>query len=75
MISCDSEREILRHAGTIAHDAAVAKAEFEYSRFAEARAALPAPVDTHFEQAVQRLKKARRATTPNKNSGKERKKP
>jgi hypothetical protein len=57
-----SDREILRHAGKISHGDAVAKAELEYEAFAGARAALPAPVEKHFEQAirdVKRLEKAR----------------
>jgi hypothetical protein len=45
-----SEREILRHAGRISHDEAAAKAELEYDRFASERAALPGPVEKHFEQ-------------------------
>lgn len=73
-----SEREILRHAGKVSHDDAVAKAELEYDRFERSHAALPAPVDKHFEEAVQdvkRLEKARRATTPIRSPSKGRKKP
>ncbi len=61
-----SDREILRHAGSVSHDDAVAKAELEYDRFASARAALPAPVDKHFEEAVRdvkQLEKARKEPT------------
>ncbi len=56
-----SDREILRHAGSVSHDDAVAKAELEYDRFASARAALPAPVDKHFEEAVRDVKKLEKA--------------
>jgi hypothetical protein len=73
-----SDREILRHAGRVSHDDAVAKAEFEYDRFAGARAALPAPVEKHFEEAVRdvkQLEKARRPAKAGKGSSKGRKKP
>jgi hypothetical protein len=56
-----SDREILRHAGSVSHDDAVAKAELEYDRFASACAALPAPVDKHFEEAVRDVKKLEKA--------------
>jgi hypothetical protein len=59
------DREVLRHAGRVTHEAAVARAELEYDRFAGASAALPAPVEGHFEEAVRdamRLEKARRVT-------------
>ena len=58
-----SDREILTHAGRVSHDVALAKAELEYNQFASARAALPGPVETHFEKAVKDVKlldKARR---------------
>lgn len=59
-----SDRDILNHAGRISHEAAVAKAELEYDRFAAVRAALPAPAERHFEEAtreVKQLEKARRS--------------
>jgi len=73
-----SDREILRHAGRVSHDDAVANAELEYDRFAGARAALPAPVEKHFEEAVRdvkQLEKVRRASKPEKATAKVRKKP
>ena len=73
-----SDREILRHAGKVSHDDAVAKAELEYERFAGARAALPSPVEQHFEAAIRDLKqleKARRPPKPAKPPTKGRKKP
>ncbi len=73
-----SDREILRHAGKVSHDDAIAKAELEYERFAGARAALPAPVEQHYEDAVRdvkQLEKTRRAPKANKAKGKGRKKP
>ncbi len=62
-----SDREILRHAGSVSHEDAVAKAELEYDSFASARAMLPAPVDKHFEEAVgdvKQLEKARKGSEP-----------
>jgi hypothetical protein len=52
-----SDREILQHAGTVSHDDAIARAEFEYDRFTSDRAALPAPVEAHFEDAVKNVKR------------------
>jgi hypothetical protein len=71
-----SDREILHHAGLVSHDDAMAKAEREYDRFAGARAALPAPVEKHFEEAmrdVKQLEKTRRASQ-SENAAKRRKK-
>lgn len=52
-----SDREILIHAGRISHEAAKEKAESEFSRFREEQAALPQPVDEHFAQSLDELKK------------------
>ena len=52
-----SDREILTHAGKITHDAAVAKAEAEFDKFRAAQAALPQPVDRHFEQTLDELER------------------
>jgi hypothetical protein len=73
-----SERQILRHAGRISHEEAAAKAELEYDRFASERAALPAPVEKHFEAAVRDVKQleaARRAPKPRQPPASTRKKP
>lgn len=73
-----SDRDILRHAGHVSHDDAVAKAELEYDRFAAARATLPAPVEKHFDEAVRdvkQLEKVRQASKPEKAPAKPRKKP
>jgi hypothetical protein len=56
-----SDREILRHAGKVSHEHAVAKAELEYDRFSDARAALPTPVEQHFEDAVRDVKQLEKA--------------
>ncbi len=50
------EREILEHAGKVSHDVAVARAEFEYERFAADRASLPSPVEQDFDESVQAVK-------------------
>ena len=51
-----SDRDVLRHAGKVSHDDALAKAALEYDRFAAVRAALPARVEQHFEDAVRDVK-------------------
>jgi hypothetical protein len=51
-----SDREILSHAGKISHDAAVTKAELEFSKFRAIVDAKPSPVDRAFEEAVKKLK-------------------
>ncbi|HSN97770.1 MAG TPA: virulence RhuM family protein [Candidatus Nanopelagicales bacterium] len=51
-----SEREILRHPGKVSHDDAILKATVEYDRFTAPRAALPSPVERHFEEAVREVK-------------------
>jgi len=55
-----SERKILQHAGKVSHEAAVAKAELEYDRFASEQAKLPSPVEQHFEEAVREVKQIER---------------
>lgn len=59
-----SERQILRHAGKVSHDDAIAKAEREYSRFSAARAELPSPVEKDFEQAVREVKHLQQKRAP-----------
>ena len=55
-----SDREILTHAGRISHDEALAKAEAEFDKYRQAQAALPQPVDQHFEQTLDDLEKLER---------------
>ncbi|MFN7430691.1 MAG: virulence RhuM family protein [bacterium] len=52
-----SERDILTHAGKVSHDKAMEKAEGEYARFAVAQAALPSPVERHFDEAIGEIKR------------------
>jgi len=51
-----SDREILRHAGAVSHEVAQLKAETEYETFRVAQAALPQPVDGHFDASLKELK-------------------
>lgn len=67
-----TEREILDHAGKVTHEAAVAKAELEYDRFAKARAALPSPVEAHFQEAVATMKKVEGKRPRRQKGGKQR---
>jgi len=60
-----SDRDILTHAGKVSHDDAVAKAQLEYERFSSERRELPSPVEQHFEEAiddVKRLEKKRKSS-------------
>ncbi len=52
-----SDRELLDHAGRISHDTAKEKAEAEYEQFRLQQDALPRPVDKHFEQSLDELKR------------------
>jgi hypothetical protein len=51
-----SDRELLTHAGTIPHDAALAKAQSEFDKFRAIEDAKPRPVDVHFENAIEQAK-------------------
>jgi len=51
-----SEREILKHAGKVSHEAALVKAESEYERFSAQRSALPSPAEEHFDLVIEKAK-------------------
>lgn len=51
-----SDRKILSHAGKITHDAAVTKAELEFSKYRAIEDAKPSPVDKAFDEAVKKMK-------------------
>jgi hypothetical protein len=51
-----SDRDILTHAGKISHEDAVMKTEIEFEKYRQAQAALPQPVDQHFEETLKELK-------------------
>jgi len=52
-----SEREILNHAGKFSHDDAKAKAVQELEAYRQQQAALPEPVDEHFDLTLDELKR------------------
>jgi len=51
-----SDRDLLIHAGTISHDAALAKAQSEFDKFRASEDANPRPVDLHFDEAIEQAK-------------------
>jgi hypothetical protein len=51
-----SDREVLDNAGGVSHEAAVARAQAEYDRFARQRAELSSQVERDFEASVQAVK-------------------
>jgi hypothetical protein len=59
-----SDREILTHAGKISHEAALLKAEGEFAKYRRAQAALPQPVDEHFEKSMEELKQIEKQKPP-----------
>ena len=52
-----SDREILDHAGKVSHEDAKAKAEQELEVYRQQQAALPEPVDKHFDNTLNELKR------------------
>ncbi|MCZ2343904.1 MAG: virulence RhuM family protein [Bacteroidales bacterium] len=59
-----SDRDILTHAGKVSHDAAKLKAEAEYDKYRDAQDALPQPVDQHFEEVLDEVKRLKEAPPP-----------
>lgn len=59
-----SDRDILTHAGRISHEDAVMKAEIEFERYRQMQAALPQPVDQHFNQTLDELKRIEHQNPP-----------
>jgi hypothetical protein len=57
-----SDRDLLTHAGTISHDAALAKAQSEFDKFRAIEDAKPQPVDADFENALHQAKQIAAAT-------------
>ena len=51
-----SEREILDHAGKITHEQAKEKADAAFETYQQQQAALPQPVDEHFDQSLEELR-------------------
>jgi len=52
-----SDRDLLTHAGTISHDAALAKAQSEFDKFRVIEDPKPRPVDLQFEEALDQAKR------------------
>ena len=51
-----SDRDILDHAGSISHEAALRKAEIEYEKYRQALLTETSAVERHFDAAVKKLK-------------------
>jgi hypothetical protein len=67
-----SDRDLLTHAGSITHDAALAKARSEFDKFQVIEDAKPRPVDVDFENAIERAKQvaaAKAKRKPKKGAG------
>jgi hypothetical protein len=61
-----SDRDLLTHAGTISHDAALARAQSEFDRFHAIEDAKPRPVDVDFENAIEQAKQIASAKSKRK---------
>ena len=59
-----SERDILTRAGDVSHDDALAKAQLEYEKWRTQQAALPSPVEDHFDEAVKEIKRLEQTPPP-----------
>lgn len=69
-----SDREILDHAGSISHEAALRKAEIEYEKYRQTLLNEANPVERHFEAAVKKLKLLERnPSTAESKSGRKKK--
>jgi hypothetical protein len=58
-----ADHEVLEHAGKVSHEVATLKALQEYETYSTQRAALPAPVESHFEKAISETKQLEKAKT------------
>ena len=65
-----SDREILDHAGKVSHEDAKAKAEHELEVYRQQQAALPEPVDKHFDNTLNELKRIEGEAKRKKGEGK-----
>ena len=59
-----SDRPILTHAGKVSHETARLKAEAEFENYSATQAALPQPVDQHFQDAIDELKTIEKQVKP-----------
>jgi len=53
-------RPVLKHAGTVTHEAALEKAQEEYERFRQRLLEEPTPIERHFHETEARLKQAKK---------------
>ena len=60
-----SERDILRHAGKVSHEAAIEKARTEHEKFRKQMLEKPSPVERHFIEAIQEVKKLEKSKALN----------
>ncbi|MDQ7837141.1 MAG: virulence RhuM family protein [Thermodesulfobacteriota bacterium] len=60
-----SERDILKHAGKVSHEAAIEKARIEYERYRKQMLEEPSPVERHFIEAVKEVKKLEKSKPRN----------
>jgi len=60
-----SERAILTHAGRVSHEEAIEKARAEYEKFRKRAMEEPSPVEQHFIEAVQEVKKLEKGKSRN----------
>lgn len=61
-----SERDILTHAGKIAHDDAIAHANAEFDKFKQRQLAEKSAVEEHFEQSIKQLENIESAAKKDK---------
>jgi len=59
-----TDRQILTHAGKVSHETAKLKAETEYDKFRAAQDALPQPVDQHFDEVLDEVKRLETPPSP-----------
>ena len=59
-----SGRDILKHAGSIAHEEAIQKARLEYDKWHQEQLARPSAVEKHFVEAMQKVEQISKQTNP-----------
>lgn len=72
-----TDREILTHAGKVSHDTAKLKAEYEFDQYRKLQDSLPQPVDLHFDEVLNEVKRMQQAPSttskPNRTTGRKKK--
>jgi hypothetical protein len=59
-----SEMDILKHAGQISHEEALDKAHEEYEKFQKILINKPSPVERHFNEVVEGIKRLEKTHRP-----------